>query len=115
MLKRYNSKTRDHKVQNYRRSTGPQSTELQKEIICYQKLPYLFPILRSFPSRVRIFTNSRKDIKPFRFLNFWTKHETFKDLIQENWNAEFCGNPFIVFQHKLKKVKRALVKWSKDT
>ncbi|KAG5631997.1 hypothetical protein H5410_003714 [Solanum commersonii] len=74
MLKRYNSKTRDHKVQNYRRSTGPQN------------------------------------IKPFRFLNFWTKHETFKALIQENWNAEYCGNPFIVFQHKLKKKIQVLQK-----
>nr|XP_016453987.1 PREDICTED: uncharacterized protein LOC107778279 [Nicotiana tabacum] len=35
--------------------------------------------------------------KSFRFLNFWTKHETFKDVVKENWN--------------LKKLKQALSTW----
>ncbi|XP_075092290.1 uncharacterized protein LOC142172544 [Nicotiana tabacum] len=32
--------------------------------------------------------------KSFRFLNFWTKHDTFKDVVKENWNADFSANPF---------------------
>ncbi|XP_009803099.2 uncharacterized protein [Nicotiana sylvestris] len=39
--------------------------------------------------------------KSFRFLNFWTKHETFKDVVKENWN--------------LKKLKQALSTWRGDT
>ncbi|XP_019242042.1 PREDICTED: uncharacterized protein LOC109222093, partial [Nicotiana attenuata] len=33
--------------------------------------------------------------KPFRFLNFWTKHEAFKTVVKENWNADFSANPFV--------------------
>ncbi|XP_019241772.1 PREDICTED: uncharacterized protein LOC109221779 [Nicotiana attenuata] len=53
--------------------------------------------------------------KAFRFLNFWAKHTTFKEVIRENWCADFAGNPFIMFNHKLKKVKRALSLWRKAT
>uniref|UniRef100_A0A1U7W1W5 Uncharacterized protein LOC104224152 n=1 Tax=Nicotiana sylvestris TaxID=4096 RepID=A0A1U7W1W5_NICSY len=42
--------------------------------------------------------------KSFRFLNFWTKHDTFKAVVKENWNANFAVNPFILFNHKLKKL-----------
>ncbi|XP_019254965.1 PREDICTED: uncharacterized protein LOC109233530 [Nicotiana attenuata] len=54
-------------------------------------------------------------VKPFRFLNFWTKHATFKDVVRQNWDADFIGDPFLMFKHKLKTVKAALSKWSKDT
>ncbi|XP_016465580.1 uncharacterized protein LOC107788409 [Nicotiana tabacum] len=43
--------------------------------------------------------------KSVRFLNFWTKHETFKDVVKENWNADFSANPFFIFNYKLKKLK----------
>ncbi|XP_070056126.1 uncharacterized protein [Nicotiana tomentosiformis] len=54
-------------------------------------------------------------VKPFRFLNFWTKHATLMDVVTQNWNADFIGDPFLMFKHKLKKVKAALSKWSIDT
>lgn len=47
-------------------------------------------------------------VKPFRFLNFWTKEKSFREVISNKWSAEFEGNPFHVFHHKLKKVKKAL-------
>ncbi|XP_016457905.2 uncharacterized protein LOC107781683 [Nicotiana tabacum] len=46
--------------------------------------------------------------KSFRFLNFWTKHKDFKDVVKENWNADFSANPFCIFNYKLKKLKQAL-------
>ncbi|XP_019234077.1 PREDICTED: uncharacterized protein LOC109214595 [Nicotiana attenuata] len=54
-----------------------------------------------------------KFIKPFKFLNFWTKHETFKDVVKQNWIADFIGDPFLMFKQKLKRVKIALSKWSR--
>ncbi|XP_075095116.1 uncharacterized protein LOC142173428 [Nicotiana tabacum] len=54
-------------------------------------------------------------VKPFRFLNFWIKHATFKEVVKQNWEADFIGDPFLMFKHKLKKVNEALPKWSKDT
>nr|XP_009768841.1 PREDICTED: uncharacterized protein LOC104219801 [Nicotiana sylvestris] len=53
--------------------------------------------------------------KSFRFFNFWTKHETFKDVVKENWNADFSANPFCIFNYKLKKLKQALSTWSRAT
>ncbi|XP_016436865.2 uncharacterized protein LOC107762979 [Nicotiana tabacum] len=53
--------------------------------------------------------------KPFKFLNFWVEHATFKDVVKENWTADFSANPYILFNHKLKKLKKALSLWSKAT
>ncbi|KAH0768990.1 hypothetical protein KY290_012971 [Solanum tuberosum] len=50
----------------------------------------------------------------FKFLNFWTKHHNFKQLIEENWKIDFVGRSFLVFQSKIKKVKGVLAKWSKE-
>ncbi|XP_070017840.1 uncharacterized protein [Nicotiana sylvestris] len=53
--------------------------------------------------------------KPFKFLNFWVEHATFKDVVKENWSADFSANPYILFNQKLKKLKKALSLWSKAT
>lgn len=52
--------------------------------------------------------------KSFRFLNLWIKHESFKDIAKESWQADFCTIPFILFIHKLKKLKKALSIWSRE-
>ncbi|XP_075079960.1 uncharacterized protein LOC107788444 [Nicotiana tabacum] len=44
-----------------------------------------------------------------------TKHESFKDLVKENWNADFSANHFCIFNYKLKKLKKALSTWSRAT
>ncbi|XP_075111230.1 uncharacterized protein LOC142181699 [Nicotiana tabacum] len=54
-------------------------------------------------------------IKPFRFLNFWTKHATFMDVVRQNWEADFIWDPFLMFKQKLKRVKAALSRWSRET
>ncbi|XP_070002593.1 uncharacterized protein LOC142165947 [Nicotiana tabacum] len=53
--------------------------------------------------------------KAFKFLNFWVEHATFKDVVKENWTADFSANPFVLFNHKLKKIEKALSLWSKAT
>ncbi|XP_019263812.1 PREDICTED: uncharacterized protein LOC109241529 [Nicotiana attenuata] len=53
--------------------------------------------------------------KSFRFLNFWVEHETFKEVVKDNWKADFSANPFVLFNHKLKKIKKALSVWSRGT
>ncbi|XP_070048168.1 uncharacterized protein [Nicotiana tomentosiformis] len=44
-------------------------------------------------------------VKPFRFLNFWTKHATFMDVVRQNWEADFIGDPFLMFKQNIKRVK----------
>ncbi|XP_070048900.1 uncharacterized protein [Nicotiana tomentosiformis] len=53
--------------------------------------------------------------KPFTFLNFWAKYESFLNVIKQNWVTDTMGNPFNMFQSKLKKVKSALAAWRKET
>ncbi|XP_070025206.1 uncharacterized protein [Nicotiana sylvestris] len=53
--------------------------------------------------------------KSFRFLNFWVEHDTFKDVVRENWSADLSSSPFILFNHKLKKLKKTLSTWSRAT
>ncbi|XP_075098809.1 uncharacterized protein LOC142175728 [Nicotiana tabacum] len=54
-------------------------------------------------------------VKPFRFLNFWTKHATFMDVVRQNWEADFIGDPFFMFKQNIKRVKVALSKWNRET
>ncbi|XP_070005550.1 uncharacterized protein LOC142163101 [Nicotiana tabacum] len=58
---------------------------------------------------------SLKFVKPFKLLNFWANHETFLDVVRQNWIADFIGDPFLMFKQKLKRVKIALSKWSRLT
>ncbi|XP_019232974.1 PREDICTED: uncharacterized protein LOC109213617 [Nicotiana attenuata] len=51
----------------------------------------------------------------FRFLNFWIKHPTFKDVVKDNWKVDFVGDPFYMFNQKLKRLKKALTAWSRIT
>ncbi|XP_059285190.1 uncharacterized protein LOC132038554 [Lycium ferocissimum] len=37
--------------------------------------------------------------KPFKFLNFWVKNETFLDVVKAQWTADFMANPFTLFHH----------------
>ncbi|XP_070031978.1 uncharacterized protein [Nicotiana tomentosiformis] len=54
-------------------------------------------------------------VKPFRFLNFWTKQATFMDMVRQNWEADFIGNLFLMFKQNIKRVKETLSKWSRET
>ncbi|XP_019237891.1 PREDICTED: uncharacterized protein LOC109218029 [Nicotiana attenuata] len=54
-------------------------------------------------------------VKPFRFLNFWTKHTAFMDVVRQNWEVDFIRDPFFMFKQKLRRVKEALSKWSRET
>ncbi|XP_075084826.1 uncharacterized protein LOC107774618 [Nicotiana tabacum] len=54
-------------------------------------------------------------VKPFRFLNFWTKQATFMDVVRQNWEADFIGNLFLMFKQNIKRVKATLSKWSRET
>ncbi|XP_059302356.1 uncharacterized protein LOC132054329 [Lycium ferocissimum] len=67
------------------------------------------------PLHLECNSNAHHIVKSFKFLNFWTNHHTFMEVVKENWTADFCGNPFYVFHHKLKKLKRVLVQWSRNT
>lgn len=48
--------------------------------------------------------------KLFRFLNLWINVEGCLEVIKRNWKIKVHGNPFIMFQQKLKQVKVALGK-----
>ncbi|XP_059281156.1 uncharacterized protein LOC132034819 [Lycium ferocissimum] len=49
------------------------------------------------------------------FLNFWVDHASFKDIVRQNWKTDFVGSPLLAFKHKLKNLKGALSRWSRQT
>ncbi|XP_019244275.1 PREDICTED: uncharacterized protein LOC109224143 [Nicotiana attenuata] len=61
-----------------------------------------------YPLLITYSTNAVQIKKSFRFLSFWTKHDTFKAVVKENWQADFQANLFAMFNYKLKKLKKAL-------
>lgn len=48
-------------------------------------------------------------------MNFWTKHQGFKEFVRAQWCSEDNGNPMFTFHQKLKNLKVGLAKWSRDT
>ncbi|WMV18188.1 hypothetical protein MTR67_011573 [Solanum verrucosum] len=52
--------------------------------------------------------------KPFRFMNFWSKHQQFKKIVEDSWKIDFAGNPFLELHAKMKNVKKALSTWSRE-
>lgn len=53
--------------------------------------------------------------KPFHFLNFWTKHQSFKQEVNKSCEMAVGGSTFKILNEKLRRLKHALIKWSKAT
>lgn len=66
------------------------------------------------PLLISLKRGNEKANKPFRFLNFLIKEESFKDVIRKNCKTKFEGNSFMVFYHMMKKIKKALIEWSRE-
>ncbi|KAF9606277.1 hypothetical protein IFM89_024186 [Coptis chinensis] len=45
----------------------------------------------------------------------WCSHENFKAMVKENWQVPIEGNPFFILIQKLKRLKKALKTWNKET
>lgn len=52
--------------------------------------------------------------KYFKFLEFWTKHENFKKVVQEVWEEPVEGNAMWKLHQKLKRTCQKLSKWSRE-
>ncbi|XP_070045606.1 uncharacterized protein [Nicotiana tomentosiformis] len=95
------------------------------QIFVNQQFNSLFPtievehLIRIGSNHTPLLMNCGEDsmhfVKPFKFLNFWTTHDSFKEVVQQNWVADFVGDPFLMFKQKLKRVKTTLSHWSKIT
>lgn len=60
------------------------------------------------PLHVVCNTEEGHNIKSLRFLNFWTKHVNYKEIVKQNWKVDFVGSPVLKVQAKMKRVKKAL-------
>ncbi|XP_071909708.1 uncharacterized protein [Coffea arabica] len=52
--------------------------------------------------------------RPFRFLNFWTMHKGFLDVVRACWTLPVSGPPMQVLALKLRGAKQALRQWSRQ-
>ncbi|VFQ73702.1 unnamed protein product [Cuscuta campestris] len=66
------------------------------------------------PLLVKAFPNNNLGPKPFRFLNVWCSHDSFKDLIACTWGQNYQGGGMRGLAVKLTVLKKALIKWNKE-
>ncbi|XP_042019069.1 uncharacterized protein LOC121766903 [Salvia splendens] len=52
--------------------------------------------------------------KAFRFQNIWTRHEEFRNLVHEDWEAPTEAEGLINLQIKLSRIKKTLKRWNKE-
>ncbi|KAK9279089.1 hypothetical protein L1049_012764 [Liquidambar formosana] len=53
--------------------------------------------------------------RPFRFINAWTMHPSFKDFVSKSLSSNsFYGCPMFILQGKLKLLKQRLKVWNKE-
>ncbi|KAG5609469.1 hypothetical protein H5410_020750, partial [Solanum commersonii] len=55
------------------------------------------------PLHVKFNAQNSHIAKPFKLINFWTKHSEFHKLVEESWQNECIGTPIKVLQTKLKR------------
>ncbi|XP_070034913.1 uncharacterized protein [Nicotiana tomentosiformis] len=60
----------------------------------------------------RIFVNQQFNTL---FPSVDTTHESFNEVVKQNWIADFVGDHFLMFKQKIKRLKDALSHWSKLT
>ncbi|KAG5599738.1 hypothetical protein H5410_031108 [Solanum commersonii] len=54
-------------------------------------------------------------IKYLQFLNIWTEHPQFREIVKNVWDENHQGNPLWVLHQKLKRTSSHLSSWSKNT
>ena len=59
-------------------------------------------------------TSERHKAFPFRFQNFWCKHQQVDIVTSSNWQPNFKGTNMFNFTKKLKNVKYEIKGWSKN-
>lgn len=73
---------------------------------------------RSDHALLHMVCNISKDqvVRTFRFLNFWTKHEDFTEVVENIWNKEaMIGTSITIVHNKVKRLKVELAKWRRRT
>lgn len=57
---------------------------------------------------------SQQIVKPFEFLDFCFENKSMIEVVRQNQKTEEVGNCFWLFKHKVKNVKKARSRWSRD-
>ncbi|KAH0766277.1 hypothetical protein KY285_002148 [Solanum tuberosum] len=67
------------------------------------------------PMLISTSNSLREPKKYFRFLDFWTEHEGFMQVVEDAWIIHVEGSPMWKFHLKLKNVCKSLSHWSRNT
>ncbi|KAH0704872.1 hypothetical protein KY289_009948 [Solanum tuberosum] len=59
------------------------------------------------PLLITFNTSNANVVRPFKFLNFWLKEESFMEVVKKHWEADFEGDPFSLYHYKLKQGKES--------
>ncbi|XP_070030068.1 uncharacterized protein [Nicotiana sylvestris] len=66
------------------------------------------------PLLIQFSHNEEAHVKYFKFLNFWTDHADFLDVVKSTWKEECNSNSLWIFHQKLKKTTFRLSSWSRE-
>ncbi|GAV92355.1 Exo_endo_phos domain-containing protein/DUF4283 domain-containing protein/zf-CCHC_4 domain-containing protein [Cephalotus follicularis] len=65
------------------------------------------------PITIQLRDRQRYCGRPFKFLNFWSKDDSFLQMVSQEWMKEYSGSPLIVIHRKLKGLKARLKELNK--
>ncbi|VFR03226.1 unnamed protein product [Cuscuta campestris] len=67
------------------------------------------------PIQIKLLHSSASGPRPFKFLNFWTSHNTYKNMFSSSWDMHYEGGGMRGLAKKLSNFKRSLHVWNKKT
>ncbi|GAV92217.1 Exo_endo_phos domain-containing protein [Cephalotus follicularis] len=60
------------------------------------------------PVSIRFRSRQQHGRRPFKFINFWAKHDRFSQVVRQEWTKGHAGSPLMVIHKKLKSLKSCL-------
>ncbi|VFQ69608.1 unnamed protein product [Cuscuta campestris] len=67
------------------------------------------------PLLLNCLPSSRTGPKPFKFLNVWSSHPTYRNLLISSWDKTYHGGGMRGLVCKLSNIKATLLTWNKET
>ena len=65
------------------------------------------------PLLLEMSNNPISVIKYFKFLNFWTKNDSFIATLEKCWKRKVSGDPMLILHTKLRRLTQTLRCWSR--
>ena len=84
-------------------------------IHAHSTVEFLTPeVLDHCPAFIKLENEQYSYPKPFRFFNYWVKHQEFQKTVAASWTEPMKGSPMVVLHRKLKRLKQCLKTFNRN-